>query len=282
MFDVTNRRCVACQKKQPNFGLDRSKLATHCKACATEDMFNVRCALCVACQKKQPNFGLDRSKPATHCKACASEDMIDIYTKKCTSDHCDTRANPKYDGYCTHCFQHLFPNDPRARNMRSKSREIVVRDHLIEQFGNTFIHNQTLFLGCDCPHRRSVDFRVLMNDTMLAIEVDEMKHASKSYREDEVARYNDLSVAFGGKWVFIRFNPDAYVNARGTRVHGFFDAKGNRRAVEIERRLDMLTERIRAHMHRVERGQNKELLEIEYMFYGDEPNHLKKSSVVSF
>jgi len=271
MFDVVHKRCVSCQIKHPVFGLDRSKPPSHCKACASEDMFDVVSKRCVSCQIKHPVFGLDRSKPGTHCKACASEDMFNVQYPKCASDHCDTKANPKYDGYCTHCFRHLFPNDPRARNVRSKTREIIVRDHLIEHFDDAFIHNQTLFLGCDCAHRRSVDFRVLIHNTMLAIEVDEGKHASTSYREDEVARYNDLSVAFGGKWVFIRFNPDTYVNARGTRVHGFFDSKGNRRAVEIKRRLDILNERVRAHMHRIERGENSELLEVEYLFYdGDE------------
>ena len=60
---------------------------------------------------------------------------------------------------------------------------------------------------------------------MLAVEVDEGQHKGKSYRDEAEARYNDLAMAFGGKWVFIRFNPDSYVDADGKRVMGFFDSR---------------------------------------------------------
>jgi hypothetical protein len=50
---------------------------------------------------------------------------------------------------------------------------------------------------------------------MLAVEVDEGQHKAKSYHEDVDARYNDLAMVFGGKWVFIRFNPDSHADADG-------------------------------------------------------------------
>ena len=102
---------------------------------------------------------------------------------------------------------------------------------------------------------------------MLAVEVDEGQHKGQSYRDDAEARYNDLTIAFGGKWVFIRFNPDSYIDAQGRRIKGFFDAKGARRSSEIARRMQALAECIDEQIKRIERGENDELLEEIFLFY---------------
>ena len=45
---------------------------------------------------------------------------------------------------------------------------------------------------------------------MLCIEVDENQH--KYYiKEKEIERYNDLFMDFSGKYIFIRYNPDKYI-----------------------------------------------------------------------
>ena len=74
-------------------------------------------------------------------------------------------------------------------------------------------------------------------------------------------------MAFGGKWVFIRFNPDSYVDADGKRVMGFFDSKGVKRTNEMSRRLDELTRCIDEQTKRIERGENVDLLEEVFLFY---------------
>jgi hypothetical protein len=40
--------------------------------------------------------------------------MIDVKNPPCEHEGCDTIVMNKYDGYCTHCFANLFPNDPRT------------------------------------------------------------------------------------------------------------------------------------------------------------------------
>ena len=71
-----------------------------------------------------------------------------------------------------------------------------------------FIHDKEMdTINCDCSHRRRIDFRLLINNTLLCIEVDEKQHSS--YMTDEI-RYNDLYMTFSGKFIFIRFNPDNY------------------------------------------------------------------------
>ena len=250
-----------------NYGDPQTKKKTHCAKHKPEDYVLVYNKMCAGCNKKQPVFGLDRSKPATHCGSCKSEDMFDVCNRVCVSEHCDTRANLEYNGYCTHCFRNLFPLDPRTQNIRAKTREIAVRDFLVERYGDAFVHNQSLFTSCECDHRRSVDFRRIIGGTMLAVEVDEGQHKGQTYRDDAEARYNDLTIAFGGKWVFIRFNPDSYIDAQGRRIKGFFDAKGARRSSEIARRMQALAECIDEQIKRIERGENDELLDEIFLFY---------------
>ena len=265
MFNVVHEMCSGCHKKHPVYGIERGK-PTHCKGCKTGEMFNVVHEMCSGCHKKHPVYGIERGKP-THCKGCKTGEMFNVKDKMCISDHCETRSNPEYDGYCTHCFKNLFPLDERTQNIRAKSREIAVRDFLVTRYGDAFVHNQSLFTSCECDHRRSVDFRRIMGCTMLAIEVDENQHKGKSYRDDAEARYNDLAVAFGGKWVFIRFNPDSYVDADGKHVMGFFNSKGVKRTDEISRRLDELERYIDEQTKRIERGENADLLEEVFLFY---------------
>ena len=71
-------------------------------------------------------------------------------------------------------------------------------------------------LRCDCSIRRRIDHRKLIGNTLIAVETDEFQH--KRYDEqDEKDRYDDLYMAHSGKWVFIRFNPDPFIDDKGER-----------------------------------------------------------------
>ena len=50
-------------------------------------------------------------------------------------------------------------------------------------------------------------YRREVGNTLLCVETDEMHHRSYD-KADEQARYHDLMMGWGGKLVFIRFNPD--------------------------------------------------------------------------
>ena len=270
--DLQNKRCEheGCST-QANYGDPETKKKTHCVKHKPEGYVDLRNKLCEheGCSTLA-NYGDPETKKMTHCAKHKLEGYVDLRSKLCVAEHgCTTRSNPEYDWYCTHCFRNLFPHDPRTRNIRAKTREIAVRDFLVERYGDAFVHNQTLFTSCDCDHRRGVDFRRIIGGTMLAVEVDERQHDTRSYRDDAEARYNDLAVAFGGKWVFIRFNPDSYIDAKGQRIKGFFDAKGERRPSEIARRMEALAECIDEQIERIERDENIELLEETFLFFDE-------------
>ena len=60
----------------------------------------------------------------------------------------------------------------------------------------------------------------------------------------------------GGKWVYIRFNPDKYKNKKGIRKNP-----------TIATRLSTLKDEIENQIYRIENELNTELLERVYMYY---------------
>ena len=164
--------------------------------------------------------------------------------KRCPNciDWIDSRSgSPKYDGYCATCFRHLFPDDDRSKNAYAHTKEILVRNTINDHYEG-FIHDTVLYTGnCDCTHRRRVDHRKSIGNTVLAIETDEFAHRYYNKHDEEI-RYDDLVMIHSGKWIFIRFNPDSNIDT-----------------TDIEDELNKLIETIAQCIYRIE---NEEFLEI--------------------
>ena len=220
-------------------------------------MVDVKSKKC-KCGKARPTYNEPGETKAICCSSCKTETMVDVIHKKCKANNetlCDTRGNRKYRGYCAWCFQHKFPTDPLTFQVRSKTKEIAVRDFINANFKG-WQHDKCLYTGnCDCTHRRRIDHRVLIGNTLLVVETDENQH--KSYDDmDEEIRYDDLFMAHGGKWIYIRFNPDKYKSKNGKNKNP-----------EIATRLIELKKEIEKQIKRIEYDENKELLERIYMYY---------------
>ena len=160
----------------------------------------------------------------------------------------DSRSgDTKYDGYCATCFKRVFPDDKRSKIIYEHTKEIQVRNTINENFKG-FIHDSTLYTGgCNCSHRRRIDHRKLIGNTILAIETDEFAHSGYDEKDEEI-RYDDLYMIHSGKWVFIRFNPDG-------------------KGVDMSDKLEKLIETIQDAIDRIENDENTELLEIVKMYY---------------
>jgi hypothetical protein len=127
------------------------------------------------------------------------------------------------------------------------TKEIRVRNEINAHFEG-FIHDKPLYTGdCKCTHRRRVDHRKLIGATLLCIETDENAHENYD-KQDEEIRYDDLYMVHGGKWVFIRFNPDG-------------------KGVDMVDKLERLIDEIQTQIDRIERDENTELLEVIRLFY---------------
>ena len=264
MLNIISKMCK-CGKAQPSFNEPGKTDALCCASCKTETMVNIKSKKC-KCGKARPTFNELGETHAICCGSCKNEMMVDMVTKKCngfmniennTLEPCpnDTTANIKYKNYCTECFRRNFPLDPLTFQIRSKTKEIAIRDFINANFEG-FQHNKRLQTGhCDCTIRRSIDHRTLIGNTLIAIETDENQH--KRYDEmDEETRYDDLFMAHSGKWIYIRFNPDKYVNAQGVC-----------RNPMIATRLEALKKEIEKQLERVAQEENTELVERVYMYY---------------
>jgi hypothetical protein len=86
------------------------------------------------------------------------------------------------------------------------------------------------------------------------VETDEHQHLHYD-RDDEVARLNDLFMAHGGKFIFIRFNPDKY------KEHG------RTKNTSLGTRLKTLTDTINKQIQRVLAGDNEDMVEVVYLYY---------------
>jgi hypothetical protein len=261
MIDIKNKKCICGKSIGPCFGLEFDTTATCCSFCKTTEMIDLVHQKCI-CGKSQPIYGLENDKIATCCTKCKTDEMIDLKHEMCKSNYleegktfeCNTRGNKKYKGYCTRCYSYHFPNDPLTFQIRCKTKEQAVRDYINENFKG-FQHDIPLWIGgCDCTHKRRIDHRKLIGNTLLCIETDENQH--KGYdKEDEETRYNDLMMIHGGKLIFIRFNPDKYKE------------KNINKNPTIATRLIVLKDEIEKQIKRIENEENVELLEEIFLYY---------------
>ena len=251
MIDVVHTKCE-CGNVQPSFNYE-GLIPKYCKLCKLDDMILIRKRTCITCNTNQAIFNFGDLKPQ-FCSQCKLPDMINV-ANKCKNKNCLNCGNVKYKYYCTHCFSNLFPNDLLTLKIRTKSKENYVRDFLNENYEG-FIHDTPLWTGhCDCSQRRRIDHRKLIGNTLLCIETDENQH--KRYDEkDEEIRYNDLYMLHGGKFIFIRFNPDKYINKNGNKID-----------TSMKKRMDDLRDEINIQIERIHTDKNIELLELHYLFY---------------
>ena len=254
MIAPYRKLCCVCNKVQPCFNYEGLQ-GEYCAACKVEGMIQIRKRLCIQCDEKQATYNLEGLKPQ-YCNTCRTPEMINV-ADKCKNDGCVRSGNVKYDYYCTFCFQHLFPTSEKTKNIRMKTKETYVRTFLQENFDG-FIHDQPLWTGaCDCTHKRRIDFRKLIGNTLLCIEVDEDQHKRYSEKDEEI-RYDDLYMVYSGKFIFIRINPDKYINKNGTKVNP-----------TMKSRMETLRNEICMHMERIEAEENGDLLEIHKLFYDE-------------
>ena len=251
MINVTHKLCI-CETSQPSFNYE-GLVPEYCKLCKEPDMIMIKKRLCIKCNQKQATYNLFGLK-AKYCNQCKTNEMINV-VDKCKNETCVHSGNIKYKYYCTFCYQHLFPDDEATKNIRLKTKENYVRDFLNKTFDG-FIHDIPLWTGnCDCSHRRRIDFRKLIGNTLLCIEVDENQHKRYKENEEEI-RYDDLFMIHGGKFIFIRFNPDKFKNQHGTEKNPY-----------MKLRIEYLKNKIYNQIERISNEENKELLEIDYLFY---------------
>jgi hypothetical protein len=260
MINVKDKICIhpGC-KIRPNYNIKGQIKALYCVKHKLDNMVDVISKTCMhpGC-KTRPVYNTKGQIKALYCVKHKSDGMVDILHAKCKANYClGNLANSKYKGYCSSCYQRLFPNDPLTLQVRSKTKEIAVRDFINLNFEG-FQHDAPLWTGnCDCTHRRRIDHRKLIGNTLLCIETDENQHKGYDATNEEI-RYDDLYMLHGGKFIFIRFNPDKFKNKAGKNLNPM-----------LYTRLPVLKEEIERQIKRIEKEENIELLEIIKLYYDE-------------
>lgn len=129
----------------------------------------------------------------------------------CKTPHCPTHARlPKYQGYCCRCFMYTFPDTKISRNYKVKEKH--VQDFLSVKYQNEEMLFDKRLGGCS---RRRPDCFIEKYTHSVIIEIDENQHTDYNTTCEE-ARINELYTDLADRpIIFIRFNPDGYVDENG-------------------------------------------------------------------
>ena len=246
-----NARKAKCQICRPELFCSHNVLRFSCTTCkgagiCVHNMVKYKCEKCTRSGEALAKF--NASRQAQKIKTRIQNSCI----------HCiewpDAQLKSiKFGNFCRRCFVHLFPDDERSLHVRTKSKEIKVQQQITLNFADyDFIHDKIMWTGKCCVHRRRVDHRCMIENTMLCIETDENAHQSYD-KNDEENRYSDLFMATSCKYIFVRFNPDQNREARCAKT-------------DFEAKLSVLMPFMRAQIKRIEEGANTELVEIHKLF----------------
>jgi len=142
------------------------------------------------------------------CKKCGGSAL-------CKSSWCETTGIKKYNGYCLPCCIQIHPEIKVSRNYKTKQTD--VENRIKTRFSSfTWISDKTVKDGCS---KRRPDLLLDMGSHIIIIEIDENKHTNYDC-SCENKRLMELSKDLNHRpIVFIRFNPDSYIDEKGKKVN---------------------------------------------------------------
>jgi hypothetical protein len=216
---VNNKK--KCQEygciKRPNSNYKGEKYPIYCSDHKLENMIDVITPRCEYDECELfPCYNYIGKTKAIYCLTHKKVDMIDVKNKSklCKTPLCITRGQKKYKNLCVYCFINTYPDQPISRNYKTKEKNVV--DHIIETFPSfTWVVDKKVQDGCS---RRRPDLLLDMGLHIIIIEIDENKHIGYD-SACQIKRLNELSLDLQCRpIVFIRFNPDAYINQEGKQI----------------------------------------------------------------
>ena len=212
------------------------------------------------CKECKGSSYCSHDKQKRRCKICNGSEL-------CKSKWCETRATKKYDGYCVYCFINLFPDKEISRNYKTKEKDVVERIKL--KYPNfSWIHDKIIQDGCSL---KRPDLLLDMGSHIIIIEIDENSHTDYD-NSCENKRIMTLSQDVGHRpIVFIRFNPDDYINEDGLKIkscwknnkaNGLISLDKNK-LIEWNERINILLDKIKYY---IDNPTNK-TIELMHLFY---------------
>ena len=239
---IHKKRKTTCKLCNGGSFCEHSKIRARCKECkggsiCPHGKVNTNCRDCGGssfcehnrvksnCKECNGSSICEHDRRRSECKDCKGGSICEhgirkVYCKSCggsalcKTEHCETKASKKYNGYCLPCCIQVCPEIKVSRNYKTKENTVV--DIIKEKFPNlTWIADKKIKDGCS---NKRPDLLVDMGTHILILEIDENKHSSYDC-SCENKRLMLLSQDVGHRpIVFIRFNPDGYIDQEGNTV----------------------------------------------------------------
>jgi hypothetical protein len=226
MVDGKHKKCqeTGCYKS-PSYNYDGEDKPVYCVEHKMDEMIDVKHYRCEYgnCNLR-PLYNFHKEKKGRFCMSHRYNEMVDVVSKKCLSEWCDINiCTKKYEGYCLFCFIHLFPDKQVSRNYKTKERTVV--EFILKIFSDfTWITDKKIQDGCS---KRRPDLLLDLGYQVVIVEIDENQHNNYDCI-CENKRLMEISKDIGHRpLIFIRFNPDSYINKNNEIIKSCWKANKN-------------------------------------------------------
>jgi len=282
MVNICSKTCIhECEdggicNTIPIYNIKGENIGLYCNKHKLPGMVDVKNInkICIHEEKKghrcttRASYNIKGEVKGLYCTKHKLDGMVDVLNPICKSEWCYTRPVEKYDGYCTYCYMNLFPDKPVSRNYKTKERSVV--EFLTKQFPDfTWVADKVISGGCS---KRRPDLILDLGYQILVAEIDENQHTDYDC-SCENKRIMELSQDVGHRpIVFIRFNPDDYIDENGNKISSCWAQDGNglclvkkSKKSEWESRLQQLNDQIQYWSDPTHR--TNKTVEIVQLFY---------------
>jgi len=255
-YCIHGKQKIFCRDCNGSSICEHGKQKCRCKQCGGASFceHSRRREQCIDCNGSSYCI---HKKRKIYCKQCGGGRL-------CKTPLCETISTPKYKGHCLACFIHLFPDQPNARNYKTKEQDVVHR--IMQTFRDfTWIADKRVQDGCS---RRRPDLLLDMGSHIIIVEIDENKHSGYDCENKRIMLLSqDLQHR---PIVFIRFNPDSYTNQDGVFVKSCWKLNklgvmqiGEKKQQEWAERIEKLKQQIQYWIDNI----SQKTIEIIELFY---------------
>jgi hypothetical protein len=221
-----DKRRVHCVECNGSSLCEHNRIRNQCKDCNG-------CKICFHnkrrdyCKECNGSCVCEHGKFKSRCRICHGNGICihDVFKYQCRicdgrllckTEHCPTVRNIKYNGYCTPCYVNNPENieTPIVHNYKTKEKEVV--NQIKSKYPDfSWVHDRIIQDGCS---RRRPDLLNDFGSHIIIIEIDENKHDQYDC-SCENKRLMQISQDLQHRpIVFIRFNPDGYIDQNGTKI----------------------------------------------------------------
>ncbi|AMN83714.1 hypothetical protein D5b_00289 [Faustovirus] len=212
MVDVVNGKCIKTEcNNTAHYGLLFEK-PTLCREHAPMSYIHYTQAnpICIdAGCIDRPLYAPENTIIPIHCETHKENGEINIVERKCVSCGLPSII-PSNNDKCQDCYEF---NAIRQR----KPKETKIKNLFDENDVRYEYYDRSVDYACT---KKRPDFVMDAGKFKIVVEVDEFQHNYGAYNPDcEISRMIEIHQAIGMDTLFIRYNPDEYVDSRGIKMN---------------------------------------------------------------